>query len=268
MADEAKDILKQALGKEEKPLNEQEKQVHRNAAAFALSTFSESFRKNVNTTYSGRVNLTEEQIKFAENLANVFPKPEDILPKSEFNSAMKGYLELVATPVFEIIPASLTNSVVNFGKQRMDARRYLEKDPSGVLYLQKVLMEMEEKARHGKNIGIEKKEDEFKNKMKEMTDESENYSDEISPEKLPENLSIEEGIAKISVNALSGGKISPRSKFIQEKRYEIHNEIPLEMEEEAGKPLATDKLKAMGAGFAFDQYQKAVNIYLNRWGKT
>jgi len=266
MADEAKDILNQAPGKEEKPLTEQERQIKRNAAAFALATFSKSFRKNVNTTYDGRVNLTEEQIKFAENLVDVFPKPEDILPKSELNSAFEGYSGLVATPMYEIIPASLTNSTPDFGKQLINARQLLIKDPSGVLYLQTILMDMEEKARHGKNIGIEDREKEFKNKMAEMVDESQIYSDEVRPEKLPENLPIEGKIARSSTNALSG-KISPKDKFIREKRFQIHDAIPLEMDKQTGKPLATDKLKAMGAKLAFGQYQEAVNIYLDRWGK-
>lgn len=265
MADEAKDILEKSFGKE-KPLTEEQKEIRRNAAAFAIGTFSDTFRKP-ESIKNLNVSLTDEQIRFAENLASVFPKPEDVLPESEFNSARAGYSRLVATPMYEVIPASLNNSISKFGKQYDKAKELLKKDPSGILYIQSLLLELEEKARHGKNVDIDLKEMEFKNNLNEIFDEAQIYSDKVPPEKPLDDQSPQENLIRAILKAFSGSDKTPRDKFLIEKRHKLHEEIPLEFDRQTGKAVATDKLTAMGARLAFDQYQKAVNIYLNRWGK-
>jgi len=265
MADEAKDILEKSFGKEQ-PLTEPQKQTRRNAAAFALATFSNIFRRKESL---GKMNvfLTDEQIKFTKNFADVFPKPENVLPESEFNSAKKGYDSLVATPMYEVIPASLSNNIVKFSKEYGKAKQLLKKDPSGVLYIQSLLLEIEDKARHGKNVNLDLRAIEFKRSLTEMLEESEIYSDKIPPEKPLDDQSPQENLMKALLKAFSGGEKTPRDDFLVKKRHALHEEIPLEIDKQTGKAVATDKLMVMGAKLAFEHYQTAVNTYLNRWGK-
>jgi hypothetical protein len=266
MADEARDILEKAFGKEE-PLTEVQKQTGRNAAAFAIATFNDGFRDK-SRLEKINVTLTDEQINFAKNLADVFPKPEDALPESEFNSARIGYSRLVATPMFEVIPASLDNRFPTYdmyGEENKIAKQLLQKDPSGVLYIQNLLTKVEDKERHSKFANPEGKEAEFRAQITDMLDAAQIFTDEI-PEKKPTDQSIDK-IAKIVFESFSGGPKSPRDKFITGERLNIHEEIPLEFCKPDGKVLSTDNLTAMGARLAFEHYQTAVNTYLNRWGK-
>jgi len=264
MADEAKDILEKSFGKEQ-PLTEPQKQIKRNAAAFAVATFSNTFRKPENLKKLN-VSLTDEQIRFAENLANVFPKPEDVLPKSEFNSADSGFFHLSSTPIREIIPALLVNENEPFSGDYETATKLFQEDPSGISYLEHILNQIQDKARHGKNVNLKEKEDEFKRKMVEMLDDSQMYSEEIPPGKPLDDQSMQEIMVKSILKAFSINKRNPKESFLIKKRQSIHEEIPLEFTED-GKILPTDGLVVTGARLAFEHYQTAVNTYLNRWGK-
>lgn len=263
MADEAKDILRKAFG-EPQPLTEAQKQTRRNAAAFAIITFSESFgdKKRLDEMH---VNLTPEQLRFAKCFTDVFPKPEDVLPKSEFNSAMAGYSNFVGTPMYEIIPALLTNENQNFGGNFKAAGDLFRQDPSGVSYLQSLLNDIEEKARHGKNTDIKSTEKEARLKIFQAMQKAEGLSDQIPEKKSTKSQSIQESIMLTFLEAF-GSKQSPRDAFISESRDQIHKEIPLEFAEDK-KMYSSDALIAEGARLAFEKYQTAVSIYLNRWGK-
>jgi hypothetical protein len=266
MADEARNILERAFG-QEKPLTEQERSIRRNAAAFALATFNDNFRDK-SRLQRLNVTLTDEQINFAKNFSEVFPRPEDALPESEFNSARNGYDYLVSTPMNEIIPASLDNSISAYDSEKSTAehKQLLKKDPSGVLYIQSLLARIEDKERHGNFANLQGKEAEFRAKITKMFDQAQIFSDEISEKKPTENQSIEQSLAERVLNVFSGGQKSPRDKFLIGERQNIHGEIPLEFCKPDGKVMPTDSLTAMGARLAFEHYQTAVNTYLNRWG--
>ena len=70
MADEIKDIFEKSFGKEQR-LTEPQKQIRRNAAAFAIITFNDSFGEKERLDKM-QVALTDEQIKFAKSFADVF----------------------------------------------------------------------------------------------------------------------------------------------------------------------------------------------------
>lgn len=262
MPDEIKDLLEKSFG-EKSPLTETQRNTRRNAAAFALITFEESFAEEKRLGEM-HVNLTLEQIRFAKSFAEVFPKPEDVLLKSEFDSARAGYSELVATPMFEIIPALLANENREFSSDYEIAAELFREDPSGVSYIQHLLNNAEDKATENKNMNLKEKEDEVRAKIAATLAAARDVSDKLPKEKPLDDQSMQDSIVLAILKAF-GAQQNPRDAFITKKRHELHGEIPLEIME-GGKMLPTDALKVVGARLAFEHYQTAVNVYLNRWG--
>lgn len=266
MADEVKDIakgiLKRSFG-EDSPLTEAQKQGRRNAAAFALITFNDSFGTQQRLDEM-HVALTPDQIAFARSFADVFPKPQDVLPKSEFDSAQAGYSSLVSTPMLEIIPGLLADENHKFGGDYEIATNFFQEDPSGTSYIQTLLTTAEDKATQNKNIDLKGKEDEVRAKIGAILAAARDVSVDIPQEKPLDDQSIQDSLIMAILRAFATQQ-NPRDAFITKNRYRLHEETPLEIMQD-GKMYPTDALKVVGARLAFEHYQTAVNVYLNRWG--
>lgn len=269
MTDKGLELLKNALGEENTPFTDQERQARKNAAAFAIGTFSDHFLAEPDRLNEFGIHLTEEQIAFAKSFADIFPKPEDVLPKSEMNSARAGYSSLVSTPMFEIIPSLLKNpdNTALFGEYKI-AVELMQEDPSGLSYIRHLLTEAEEKATISQ-IDLKDKEDDVKYKILAIVSAAKGLP-ETSPEKALEEIDLndEEAVTNALASALLkafGGPQNPKEAFVSRKRQELHAELPMEIGPD-GKILPTDTLRVLGARLAFEKYQAAVNLYLNRWG--
>lgn len=262
MTDAGKDILERSFG-EKAPLTEMQRQSRRNAAAFALITFNNSFADSHKLERMNVV-LTPDQINFAKRFAEVFPKPKDVLPISEFNSAQKGYSSLVSTPMFEIIPGLLENENQKFGGAYEIATELFKEDPSGISYVQSLLNKAEDKATENKNIDLKDKEEEIITKIAAIIGAAREMSDKPPEEKPLDDQSMHDSLLEVLLKSFDVQQ-NPRDAFISKKRHELHSDIPLEFME-GGKMLPTDALKVVGARLAFEKYKTAVNTYLNRWG--
>lgn len=240
-----------------------QKQSRRNAAAFALVTFNDVFADGPRLDRM-KVVLTPDQIRFAKNFADVFPNPKDVLPKSEFNSAKKGYSSLVSTPMFEIIPGLLENENQKFGGDYEIATKLFQEDPSGISYIQSLLNKAEDKATENKNIDLKDKEEEVISKIAATLAAARDISDKLPEEKPLDGQSMHDSLLEVLLKSFDVQQ-NPRDAFISKKRHELHSDIPLELME-GGKLVPTDALKVVGARLAFEKYQTAVNTYLNRWG--
>ena len=266
MNDQGSEILRTALGEEKAPLTEKQVETAKKSAIFAVISFNPDFASG---DWFKKINpgLTQDQIDFAKRLHEVFPKPRDVLPKTEFNSALQGFSRLVATPMYEIIPSLVENKDEKFGgseNEELVAR--FRQDPTGVSSIRYLLQEMEEKATISQ-IELHGKEDEVKTKIAAILTVAKKIPD-TQPEPKPENPSEDEAVANMLFNALVkafGGPQNPRDAFVSTKRAELFGKLPMEFGEDH-KILPADTLRVLGARLAFEHYQTAVNVYLNRWG--
>lgn len=256
-------MLEKSFGKE-RPLTEPQRQIRRNSAAFALITFNEDFGKKASLDRM-HVSLTDEQIRFAKDFADVFPKSEDVLPISEFSSANQGYSDLVGTPMLEIIPLLLADQNHEFYGNYKDAGSFFREDPSGISYLQSLLNKAEEQARQGKNLDLKAKEEEVRAKLAGIVAAAEEIPELPKQEELSKDQPYDDALTETMLKIFKTKK-SPQEEFFFKKRYKLHSEVPLEMMEDRSMS-PTSGLIAMGARLAFEKYQTAVNTYMNRWGK-
>lgn len=258
MDDKSAEILKQALGDEQVSLTEDQRATAKKAAIFAVTTFSTSTR-------IGQGILTEEQFDFAKNLQEVFPKPREVLPKSEFESAYSGYSGLVSTPMFELIPGLVKNENATFGgfHHFEVAPEKFREDPTGVSYIRYLLQEAEENSTISQ-MDLKGKEDEVKSKIAAILYASRDIPDEPPQPKPLDDRDVTDDIISALMSAF-GANRNQRDNFINKARNALHNEIPMEIGED-GKILPSAALHVLGARLAFEQYQAAVKIFMNRWG--
>ncbi|MBI1918977.1 hypothetical protein HYS29_00095 [Candidatus Microgenomates bacterium] len=258
--DPGSEILKRAFGEKSAPFTEQQRQTAKRAAMFAVLTF------NPDIALGERI-LTPEQIAFAKNFREVYPKPNDVLPKSEFNSAYAGYSRLVSTPMFELIPALIEDENTTFGGSRdfQVAPEKFRDDPTGVSYIKYMLQEIEEEASIGQ-VELEGKGDEVRTKIAAILYASRDIPDKPPEPKPLDDRTVADDILAALMKAL-GGNQTQREAFLSRARSVLHNEIPMEIGED-GEILSSAALRVLGARLAFEQYQLAVNIYMNRWGNN
>lgn len=267
MTDQGSEILKQVLEEEHTPLPEQQKEFARKACAFALVAFSSQWEGDwLNNWFKERnVELTQEQLDFANSLREVFPEPDEVLPKTEFDSAYSGYYYLSSTPIGELIPALLEDENKTFGPNPdyEIATELLKDDPTGVVYLQRLLSNLEEKATI-RNIELRGKESEVRAKIVGILAAAKEVPDEPKPQKHLDDQTVHDAVLDAFM-ATFGGNKTQRQEFIENAREKLREETPMEFGEN-GRVLPSDTLKVLGARLAFDRWQTAVNVYMNRWG--
>lgn len=262
MNDRAAEILGQVFQTEQTPLTEQQRQTARRACGFALVAFSN--RWNDEKLRQAGVELSQEQLAFAGNLREVFPQPQQVLPKSEFGSAYQGYMSMVAYPIHQAIPTFLANEHTNFENwSDADDVRLLTVDPTGVSFLRRLLGKKEEESALSV-IELQGKEREVLDGIVRILMEAQEIPDQPKPHTPPDDQNTQEVIDSIIDSAFGGNK-SQREQFIKKSRRELRKRLPMELDQ--GKnPVPTKVLEVMGARLAFERWQTAVNIYLKRWG--
>lgn len=266
MTDQGSEILKKAFGQESNPLTELQRQTARKACAFALVAFSNQWEGDwLNGWLKERnVELTQEQLDFAKNLREVFPEPEEVLPKTEFDSAYNGYRSLSSTPVGEIIPAFLKDENQTFENPDYQiATDLMKADPTGLAYLQHLLSNLEEKAIIS-SIEVKGKEEAVRTKIAGILAEANKVPDEPKLQKPLDDQDIQDSILNAFM-ATFGGDETQRQEFIKHARQSLREEIPMELDKH-GQLLPSEALRVLGARLAFERWQTGVNVYLNRWG--
>lgn len=267
MSDKGSELLKQALGEEQTPLSEQQRETARKACAFAMVAFSSQWEGEwLNEWLEKRnVPLTQEQLGFAKSLRDVFPEPDEVLPKTEFDSAYSGYYHLSSTPIGELIPTLLGDENKTFGPNPdyEIATELFKEDPTGIAYLQRLLSNIEEKATIS-SIELKGKEDDVRTKIAAILAAAKDVPDEPKPQKPLDDRTVNDAVLDAFM-ATFGGNRTQREEFIENARVALREETPMEIGEN-GKLLPTDSLKVLGARLAFDRWQTGVNAYMNRWG--
>lgn len=266
MTDSGSEILRQAFGQEHTPLTEQQRQTARNACAFALVAFSRQWDGEWLSDWlkQRNVDLTPEQLEFAKNLREVFPEPDEVLPKTEFNSAYLGYSYLSSTPIGEIIPGLLGDENQTFvGPDYEIAPDLMKEDPTGLAYLQRLLSNLEEKATIS-GEQLKDKEDEVRSKIAGILAAAKEVPDEPKPQKPLDDQDIQDTILNIFMSTFGGNK-TQRQEFIEKSREALRQEAPMELDEH-GQVLPSDTLEVLGARLAFERWQTGVNAYMKRWG--
>ncbi|MBI2315383.1 hypothetical protein HYU93_05015 [Candidatus Daviesbacteria bacterium] len=266
MTDQGSEILKQAFGSEHAPLTEEQRQTARQACAFALVAFSSQWEGEwLNDWLQQRnVALTPEQINFARNLREVFPEASEVLPESEFDSAYNGYRSLASTPIGEIIPGLLRDANKTHPNTPYEiATDLMREDPTGVSYLQRLLADLEEKSTINSSA-LWGRENEVRARIIDILKKAEEVPNEPKPQKPLDDQDTSDTIL-YAFMATFGGNKTQRDEFVEKSRDALREEAPLEFNKE-GKLLSTDALFATGARLAFERWQTAVNVYMNRWG--
>ena len=256
MDDKGNEILKRAFG-EDPPLTEEQKQIRRNAAAFAIISFhqtlgDEQLRKM-------RVTLTPNEISLAKSFADNFPGVIQTLPASELNSAQRGFGEIIV--IIEIMTALLEDEDRKITGKYEIAQQLFKQDPSGLSFAQYLLNQAEDRATQNRNIDLEGKGDEFRAKEAAIMGAAKDVPDEQDPDFY--NQQIEDVSLGKNPFVILDSSQTKRKAFIAKNKERLREEIPMEKDAE-GKLVPSDKLKLAGARLAFGHYKTAVEEYY-RW---
>lgn len=260
------DILRSFFNVEKQPLNERQQLLRRQAAAFAIITFDQTFAEPEKMK-ALRVHLTPEQVRQAHAFKAIIPDPEQALVGPDEEFSFQGGMALKTYEMFKYTIITDIADQVAGSEAACDpsyaGRRYFEEDFTGAVFMQKFLSRIEEQAvqqtmetnpiiaeTEARYVVLDNLEED-PNSIKKPIDPSE--IDDIKIRRAAEEI-LDEFIAAVM-----------ESRKLTRKRL-LYMETGL-VPNAQGELIPDITLRLIGARMAFNQYSGAVNYFLKHWGE-